>query len=316
MLLAFRLLPEQASTVAGKVDMIYYFLIALSIFFATLIFALVAIFAVKYRRREGQKSSGGHESLKLELLWSVIPLGLAMVLFFWGAEVFTTMTNPPETSLEILGVGKQWMWKFQHPTGQSEINTLHVPAGRKVKVTLTSEDVIHSFYVPAFRVKNDVVPGRYTSAWFEATKPGKYHLFCAEYCGAKHSAMGGFVYVMEPADYENWLGGGASAMTPAEAGEKLFAQFGCNTCHREDDLARGPSLTGLYGEPVKLASGQMIKADDTYLRESILKPNAKMVQGFQKIMPTFQGLITEEGVLQIIAYIKTLGAEKDQESTL
>jgi cytochrome c oxidase subunit 2 len=316
MLLAFRLLPERASTVAGQVDLLYYFLIGISIFFATLIFGLVAFFAVKYRRREGRKSSGGHENLKLELLWTVIPLGLAMVLFFWGAEVFTTLTKTPDTSLDITGVGKQWMWKFQHPTGQSEINTLHVPAGRKVKVTLTSEDVIHSFYVPAFRVKTDVVPGRYTSAWFEATKPGKYRLFCAEYCGTKHSEMGGFVYVMDPIDYQKWLGGGESASTPAQAGEKLFAQFGCNTCHREDDLARGPSLTGLYGESVSLATGQVVSANDMYLRESILRPNAKVVEGYQRIMPTFQGLITEEGVLQLIAYIKTLSKEEDQESSL
>lgn len=301
---------------AGQVDLLYYFLIGISIFFATLIFGLVAFFAVKYRRREGRQSSGVHENLKLELLWTVIPLGLAMVLFFWGAEVFTTLTKTPDTQLDITGVGKQWMWKFQHPTGQSEINTLHVPAGRKVKVTLTSEDVIHSFYVPAFRVKTDVVPGRYTSAWFEATKPGKYRLFCAEYCGADHSKMGGFVYVMNPIDYQNWLGGGESTSTPAQAGEKLFAQFGCNTCHREDDLARGPSLTGLYGESVKLATGQVIEANDMYLRESILKPNAKVVEGYQRIMPTFQGLITEEGVLQLIAYIKTLTKEENQESSL
>jgi cytochrome c oxidase subunit 2 len=198
------------------------------------------------------------------------------------------------------------MWKIQHSDGQREINELHVPVGRPVRLTMTSEDVIHDFFVPAFRMKQDVLPGRYTNAWFQATRPGRYHLFCSQYCGTKHSAMIGWIDVMEPVAYQAWLSGGAGGESLAAAGAKLFVQHACNTCHRPDSLARGPNLEGLFGKTVRLAGGRTVVADESYIRESIVNPNAKMVAGFQPLMPTFQGLISEEGLLQLVAYIKSL----------
>jgi cytochrome c oxidase subunit 2 len=205
-------------------------------------------------------------------------------------------------------VGKQWMWKFQHPTGQREINELHIPVGTKVKLTMTTEDVLHDFSVPAFRTKMDVVPGRYTTMWFEATKPGKYHLFCAEYCGMNHSGMGGYVYVMEQRDFDNWLSGNVSGMTPAAAGLDLFQnKLGCASCHQQNDQGRGPNLAGIAGKQVQLAGGQTVIADDEYIRNSILNPQGQIVQGYQPIMPTFKGQVTEEQLVSLVAYIKSLG---------
>lgn len=303
----FPLFPEQASTHAPRVDALYFYLVAVSVFFSLLIAGLVIYFAIKYRRRsETELPRGVAGSLKLELFWSVIPLAISLSFFFWGAKLFFSMSRPPNDAIEIYVVGKQWMWKVQHADGQREINELHVPVGRPVRLTMTSEDVIHDFFVPAFRMKRDVLPGRYSTAWFEATKPGRYHLFCAQYCGTKHSAMIGWVDVMEPVVYENWLSGGAATESLASAGAKLFVQHACNTCHRSDTQARGPNLEGLVGKIVHLQNGQTLIADEQYIRESIVAPNAKMVEGYQPIMPTFQGLISEEGLLQLVAYIKSL----------
>jgi cytochrome c oxidase subunit 2 len=300
--------PTQASAQAGQVDALYFFLVAVSAFFAVLIAVLVVVFAVRFRRRR-QDSVGEaiHGSIALELLWTIIPLGMAMFMFVWGAQVFFHLTRPPKGAMEIYVVGKQWMWKIQHQDGAREINELHVPVGRPVKLTLGSEDVIHDFFVPAFRVKADVVPGRYNTLWFTATKPGRYHIFCAQYCGTKHSAMIGWVTAMEPAEYQAWLAGGASGMSMADAGAKLFQDLSCATCHLENGQGRGPVLKGVYGHQVRLSSGQTIVMDDAYIRESILNPQAKIVAGYQPIMPTFQGLVTEEQILQLIAYVKSLG---------
>jgi cytochrome c oxidase subunit 2 len=293
---------------AARVDALYFFLVAVSAFFAILIATLIIYFAVRYRRRsEYDRPHPVAGSLKLELAWTIIPLGIAMVMFFWGATLFFALSRPPEGAIEIYVVAKQWMWKFQHVDGQSEINELHVPVGRPVRLTMASEDVIHSFYVPAFRTKTDVLPGRLTTSWFEPTRAGRYHLFCAEYCGTKHSGMIGWLEAMDPVDYQTWLGGGAVTGSLADAGQKLFQQHACNTCHRPDSLARGPNLEGLFGKPVKLTNGQTVIANESYIRESIVAPNAKLVEGFQPLMPTYQGLISEEGILQLIAYIKTLG---------
>lgn len=301
------LFPEQASTMAPRVDALYFYLLAVSGFFSLLIAVLVIVFAIKYRRRSEQELPGGIEgSLKLEVAWSVIPLLIALSFFFWGAKLFFAMNRPPNDAIEISVVGKQWMWKIQHADGQREINELHVPVGRPVRLTMTSEDVIHDFFVPAFRMKKDVVPGRYAIAWFQATRTGRYHLFCAQYCGTRHSAMIGWIDVMEPVAYQAWLSGGAGGESLAAAGAKLFAQHACNTCHRSDSLARGPNLQGLFGQKVQLADGRTVIADETYIRESIVNPNAKLVAGFQPIMPTFQGLISEEGILQLVTYVKSL----------
>jgi cytochrome c oxidase subunit 2 len=218
------------------------------------------------------------------------------------------MARPPEETLNIYVVGKQWMWKFQHLDGQREINELHVPVGRAVKLITTSEDVIHDFFVPAFRIKADVIPGRYVSIWFNATKPGRYRLFCAEYCGTRHSGMIGEVIAMEPSEYQTWLSGGAAEGSLASAGGKLFQDLACNTCHRPDAQGRGPVLEGLFGKTVTLQSGETVTVDEAYVRESILQPAAKVTAGFQPIMPTFQGLVSEEQLLELIEYVKSLHA--------
>jgi cytochrome c oxidase subunit 2 len=301
------LFPEQASTMARHVDALYYYLLAVSAFFSLLIALTVIVFAIRFRRRsETELPAPVEGSLKLEVAWTVIPLLITFTFFFWGARLYFDMNRPPDDALEVYVVGKQWMWKLQHADGQREINELHVPVGRPVRLTMTSEDVIHDFFVPAFRMKKDVVPGRYSTAWFQATKPGRYHLFCAQYCGTKHSAMVGWIDAMDPADYQAWLSGGAASESLASAGAKLFQQHACNTCHRPDSLAKGPNLEGLFGKQVQLSDGRTVVADESYIRESILNPNAKIVAGYQPLMPTFQGLISEEALLQLVAYIKSL----------
>jgi len=307
----FPLFPEQASTVAGRVDALYVFLLVVSVAMTLLIAGLIVYFIIKYRRRtEDELGTPVTGALTLELLWTVIPFLIMMVMFVWGASVYFTLSRPPRDALEIQVVGKQWMWKFQHLDGQREINELHVPVGRAVKLILASQDVIHSFFVPAFRIKSDVVPGRYTTVWFEATTPGTYHLFCAEYCGTQHSGMIGQVIVMEPTQYQAWLSGGAAEGSLADAGQKLFEDLACDTCHRGDTQGRGPLLDGLFGKTVQLQNGQTIIADENYIRESILNPSAKLVAGFQPLMPTFQGLVSEEQILQLIAYIKSLETQQ------
>jgi cytochrome c oxidase subunit 2 len=301
------LFPEQASTFAHDVDALYLFLIAVTAFFSLLIGALVVVFAIKYRRKSPDEVAlEVHESGLLEIVWTVIPFGLVLVMFFWGAKVFFQITRPPANSIEIYVTARQWMWKLQHTDGRREMNELHVPVGSPVRLIMASEDVIHSFFVPAFRFKRDVVPGRFSTAWFEATRPGKYHLFCAEYCGTRHSNMIGWIYVMTPADYQAWLSGGTPGETLASAGAKRFVEQACNTCHGEQKGARGPSLSGLYGKTVRMQSGQTLPADEAYIRESIVNPQAKILEGYPPIMPTYQGLISEEGLLQLTAYIKSL----------
>jgi cytochrome c oxidase subunit 2 len=301
------LFPERASTIADEVDALYFFLVGLSGFFSILIAVLVVAFAIRYRRRHRDEVGAQvHGGLLLEVGWSVIPFILAMVIFFWGARVFLAMASIPAETLNIYVVGKQWMWKVQHATGQREINELHVPVGRPVKLVMTSEDVIHNFFIPAMRVKADVIPGRFTQMWFEPTKPGTYQIFCAEYCGTQHSGMIGQVVVMEPSAYQTWLSGGAAEGSLASTGEKLFSDLACNTCHRPDSRGRGPVLAGVFGHPVQLQDGTLVTADESYVRESIMQPAAKVTAGFQPVMPAFQGLISEEQVLALIEYIKSL----------
>src|ERR1039458_1201765 len=293
--MSFRLFPVEASSISAEVDQLLFFLLAVAAFFTVVIFAAIFFFAIRYRRRsDNELPRPIHGSIPLEIVWTVIPFGLSMIMFTWGASVFFRERRPPDNALPIYVVAKQWMWKLQHPEGQLEINELHIPVGRPVKLTMTSEDVIHSFFVPAFRTKQDVVPGRYTTIWFTAIKPGKYHLFCAEYCGNNHSGMGGWIYVMDPQDYEAWLSGGTPGATLAENGQKLFENLACANCHKEDGSGRCPDLAGLYNKNVKLADGTTVKADEGYLRESILRPAAKVVAGYEPVMPTFQGLVTEE----------------------
>ena len=312
----FRIFPEQASTLAPQTDALLFFLLAVTTFFVVLIAGTIIVFMIRYRRRDPDEipESGAHGSLALEIAWTVPPLVIVMIIFFWGASLFATIQRPPDDAINIDVVGKQWMWKLQHMEGRREINELHIPVGKPVKLTMTSEDVIHSFFVPAFRTKQDAVPGRYTTTWFEATKPGAYHLFCAEYCGTIHSGMIGYVIAMEPAEFQAWLqsgqAGGLPPVSPAAAGEALFQAQGCVSCHAAGTGQRGPQLAGLFGTTVHFEDGGTSVADENYLRESILEPQAHLVQGYQAIMPTYQGLLSEENVMQLIAYLKTLKTEE------
>jgi cytochrome c oxidase subunit 2 len=307
--------PDQASTIARSVDHLYFFITAVTLFFTFVIFLTILYFMVKYRRRSPDERPKAIEgSLPLEVLWTAIPTLIAAVIFVWGSSLYFQNSEPPPGAMEIFVTGKQWMWKAEHPEGQREINELHVPLGRPVKLTMTSEDVIHDFFVPAFRVKEDVLPGRYSSLWFEPTRLGTFHLFCAQYCGAFHAGMLGSVIVVEPDEYERWLAGSVLGETMEAAGERLFKENGCITCHLADGTGPAPSLLGVYGNTVHLTNGQTVTADDAYIRESILSPNAKIVNGYKPIMPSFQGQLTEEQILDLIAYIRSLGRspEKDQ----
>ena len=301
------LFPEQASTHAERVDGLFYFLLGVSVFFSVLIATLLIYFAVKYRRRSAAETPRPiHSSLALELTWTLIPLGITLFTFVWGAQLYFRAARPPEDVMEVYVVAKQWMWKMQHVGGQREINELHVPVGRPVKLTLISQDVIHSFFVPAFRIHQDVLPNRYTTVWFEATKPGKYHLFCSQYCGTNHAKMTGTVIVMPPEEFASWLKQGPDGSMASE-GRKLFLKLQCVTCHSADSGARGPVLEDLFGKEVTLRDGRQVRADDAYLRESILVPDAKIVAGFQPIMPTYAGQVDEEEMLRLLAFIKGLG---------
>lgn len=312
----FHMFPEQASRHAASVDHLTLAMLAVSVFFTLLIATLVVVFAIRYRRKAGATapppagagSEEGKVGTALEITWTVVPLILMVGMFIAGARIYVRVKQPPVGAMEINVLGKQWMWKLQHPSGAREINSLHVPTGRPIRLIMISQDVIHDFGLPAFRLKQDVLPGRYTSEWFQADRPGEYHLFCDQYCGADHSKMVGTVYVMEPAKYRQWLDGGPADLPPRDAGRQLFAQYGCVTCH----ASRAPTMAGLYGRTVQLEGGGTVTADENYLRESILYPSARMVRGYPPIMPSYRGQLTEEQVMELVAYIKSLaGATSD-----
>ncbi len=290
---------------SGNVDALYIFMVLVTAAMTGLIFTLVAVFAVKFRKQKGRQAEQIEGSTILELTWSILPFGVMLIYFVWGALIYFRERTPPQNTAEVYVVAKQWMWKIEHMEGQREINELHVPVGRDIKLIMTSQDVIHSFYIPAFRIKQDVLPGRYTMEWFHATKPGTYHLFCAEYCGTQHSGMIGSIVVMEDRDYMAWMGGGGNQPL-AVTGEKLFSELGCITCHRSDTQGRGPNLVGVFGKPVLLEDGRTVTADENYVRESILEPQAKIVKGFKPVMPTFQGQVSDEQLNALVAYVKSL----------
>jgi cytochrome c oxidase subunit II len=322
----FPLFPQQASTFAGPIDTLYGVLVLLSLIFGGVLPFIILYLMVRYHRSQKvDRANAPHGSIPLELAWTIIPLILVMGVFFWGAFLYIQMRTPPERTLEIYVIGKQWMWHTQHPNGKRENNELHVPVGQPVKLIMTSQDVIHSFFIPAFRVKQDVLPGRYTTMWFEATQEGEFHLFCAEYCGTEHSLMGGRVVAMSLSDYERWLATPGEVILPdgssgvvsaapmaaigdpmALVGGQLFSNLGCAGCHRDDGAGVGPSLVGLYGNQEKLADGSSVLADENYLRESILNPGAKIVAGYASVMPSYDGQVSEDQLNQLIAYIKSL----------
>ena len=306
----FSLFPAQASTLAPEIDNLYLGVIAITAFFAVVVVIFVVYFAIKYRDDTGEKVGAPITgSVPLELGWSLIPFFISIGIFVWASVVFFHIVRAPDQTLEVYSTGKRWMWRFQHIDGQREINELHVPVGRPIRVVFTSEDVLHDLFIPAFRVKADAVPGRYSAIWFEPTQVGQFHIFCAEYCGTRHSGMVGTVYVMEQADYQAWLsGGGATGGTMLQQGEALFTQLACVTCHLPDGSGRGPSLVGVFGSQVALEDGSTVMADESYLRESILTSQAKTVKGYEHVMPTFQGLINEDGVAALIEYIKSMQA--------
>jgi len=311
------LFPEQASSFAMDVDLLYFFILAVTLFFGVGCAIVIFFFAVKYREKEKfARGADIHGSMVLEVTWTIIPFVISMIIFIFGAVVFYNIYRPPADTMDVYVVGKQWMWKFQHGTGQREINELHVPVGRKIKLVMTTEDVIHDVYIPAFRTKADVVPGRYTTLWFEATKPGTYHLYCAEYCGLNHSGMRGSVIVMPQNEFDNWLSGNTAGQTPVEAGRDLFEnKLGCASCHAGGANQRGAKLEGIFGTDVKLVGGQTVKATDEYIRNSIINPSAQVVEGYQPIMPTFKGQVTEEQLVSLVAYIKSLGGTGTSTST-
>ena len=309
---SFSFVPEQASTLAPKVDALLLAVAGLTLFVAVAVTVTVIYFGIKYRR--------GHDvnrelppprqlprlQRRLELVWIFVPLALFIAVFVWGADLYFDHYAAPDGAQPIFVVAKQWMWKLEHPDGRREINELHVARGTAVKLIMTSQDVIHSFFVPAFRIKQDVLPGRYTSLWFQAREAGEFHLFCAEYCGTDHARMGGRIVVMEPAEYARWLESGAGSASMAQRGEALFRELGCSGCHGADAAVHAPRLEGLYGRPVPLSNGRFAIADERYLRDSILDPAAQVAAGYQPIMPSFAGLVSEEQILDLIAYIESL----------
>lgn len=307
------LMPEQGSTTASQVDALYWALIGLSVFFIAIIVIPMLFFLIKYRRGStADRTKLPPGTVKTEISWILGLVVIALIFFVWSAATFFRIQTPPRNALEIQVIGKQWMWKLQHPQGKREINELHVPVGRPVRLLMTSQDVIHSFYIPAFRIKQDVLPGKLTSTWFTATKPGVYHLFCAEYCGTKHSGMIGQVIAMEPADYEAWLRSGEQGQSVMQAGAALFRSRGCSGCHAEGSQIRAPRLEGVYGRPVPLQAGGVIVADEQYIRDSILLPGNQIVAGYENLMPSYQGMLNESELLQLIAYIKSLGVAGEE----
>jgi cytochrome c oxidase subunit 2 len=307
MLDQLQLFPEQASEVAYRVDTLLFFMLIVTGSVAIGVYVLIIYFSIRYRRRSPlDRTPRIMGSTKLELFWSTTPFLIFLVMFWWGANIYFTLAQPPVDAIDVYVVGKQWMWKVQHAQGQREINQLHIPLGRPVKLTLASEDVIHDFFVPAFRTKVDVVPGRYVYTWFTPTLVGQYHFFCSQYCGTNHAGMRGEVYVMDPADYQDWLNLRAEG-SPALEGRKLFLKLQCITCHTVGPHARAPVLESLYGQRVPLRDGGTALADDNYIRESILKPQGKVVIGWEPIMPTYEGQVSEDELIQLLAYIKSLG---------
>ena len=303
-------LPEQGSTASSSVDWLFYLILWISVFFFLLIVGLMIVFVIRYRRREGEspERSPSHNS-PLEVFWSAIPIVLVAVIFYFGIKSFLDMATPPANAYEVQVEGQKWSWTFTYPNGYVDSN-LHVPVDRPVRLVMSSTDVIHSLYVPAFRIKQDVVPGRYSSVWFEATEPGEYDLFCAEYCGTGHSDMLGHVVVHPPGEFETWLAKASNfleTMSPVEAGRKLFQVRGCTQCHSVDGTARiGPTMQGIFGRSEAMADGSRVTADENYLRQSILEPQAQVVAGYDPVMPTYQGRLSNEEIGAIIQYLKSV----------
>jgi cytochrome c oxidase subunit 2 len=313
---ASALFPAEASGIAPYVDALYFFLVAMTIFGTMFVAILLLVFSVRYRREKNPVATQIEGSTLLEATWTIIPLAIFLVTFVWGALLYFRIYDPPTNAMNIYIVGKQWMWKAEHPGGQHEINALHVPTGKPIQLTMISQDVFHSFSIPDFRIKREVIPGRYSTVWFEATQVGTYHLFCTQYCGTQHSGMVGEVTVMTPGDYKKWLEQSNSGQSLAQNGERLFASMGCNSCHNGTAAARGPSLAGVYGSKLTLTDGRQILVDDAYLRNAILNPSEHVTAGFAPIMPTYQGQISEDGLIDLVEFIKNMQSNYRVQQTL
>jgi cytochrome c oxidase subunit 2 len=313
---ASALFPAEASGIAPYVDALYFFLVAITIFGTTFVAILLLVFSVRYRREKNPVATQIEGSTLLEATWTIIPLAIFLVTFVWGALLYFRIYDPPTNAMNIYIVGKQWMWKAEHPGGQHEINALHVPTGKPIQLTMISQDVFHSFSIPDFRIKREVIPGRYSTVWFEATQVGTYHIFCTQYCGTQHSGMVGEVTVMTPGDYKKWLEQSNSGQSLAQNGERLFASMGCNSCHNGTAAARGPSLAGVYGSKLTLTDGRQILVDDAYLRNAILNPSEHVTAGFAPIMPTYQGQISEDGLIDLVEFIKNMQSNYRVQQTL
>jgi cytochrome c oxidase subunit 2 len=308
--------PEQASTIAPRVDHLLYAVTGVTGGVAIAIFATMVAFGIRYRA--GSQAPRDHDIAaaqararrRIEVAWTVTPLLLFLGAFAWGARLYVLRAQAPTDAIEIFVVAKQWMWKLQHAGGQREIDELHVPEGQAVKLIMTSEDVIHSFFVPAFRLKQDVLPGRYTEMWFTPTQVGRFHLFCAEFCGTDHARMGGDIVVMTPADFEQWLAGHRTGPDMATRGEALFREYGCSGCHGQNAVVHAPNLAGLFGKPVPLADGTVTVADERYIRDSILLPLKEVAAGYEPIMPSFAGKIDDDDILDLTAYVKSLAGSE------
>ena len=300
--------PPTASAYASKIDFLFVSLLVIGGLTVGLVFYLLLFFANKYRHGSNADRSGTtRKTWRFEVSWTVATLLIFVGLAGWGADIYLKLYNPPADALQIFIVGKQWMWKAQHPGGQREINALHVPAGQDVRLVMASQDVIHSFFIPALRIKQDVVPGRYETMWFRADKVGRYHLFCAEYCGTDHAHMGGWITVMNPREYADWLQAQGGQQTLAAQGEQLFRRYGCSGCHEPGGTVRAPNLHGVFGGPVPLSDGSVVIADEAYVRDSILDPKGQVAAGYAPVMPTFAGQIGEDDLAKLVAYIESIG---------
>ena len=315
-LTASALFPREASTIAPYMDALYFFLLAMTIVGLLLVGTLLAFFSIRYRKERNPVAEHIEGSTLLEATWTIIPLAIFLVCFVWGALLYFRIYSPPVNAMNIYVVGKQWMWKAEHPGGQHEINALHVPIGKPVQLTMISQDVFHSFSIPDFRVKREVIPGRYSTVWFEATTPGTYHIFCTQYCGTQHSGMIGEVTALTPEDYQKWTQESTSGMSLAQNGERLFASMGCNACHSGTAAARGPNLAGVYGSKLQLTNGFEVLVNDAYLRDAILNPSQHVTAGFAPIMPTYQGQISEDGLIDLVEFVKNMPTNYRVQQTL
>jgi cytochrome c oxidase subunit 2 len=303
--------PATASAYAGTIDFLFGSLLVVAALTSGLVFFLLLFFANKYRHGSNADRSGTtKKTWRFEVAWTAATLLMFVAMAVWGSTIYLRLYNPPADALQIFVVGKQWMWKAQHPGGQREINELHVPVGQDVRLVMASQDVIHSFYVPALRIKQDVVPGRYETMWFRADKVGRYHLFCAEYCGTDHAHMGGWLTVMNPRDFATWLQSQGGQETLAAQGEQLFRRYGCSGCHESGGTVRAPHLEGVFGSPVPLSDGSVVVADERYVRDSILDPKGQVAAGYAPVMPTFAGQVSEDDLAKLVAYIESIGPER------